>query len=408
MGIPTRGPETVRHKVNPEEKKVLGVTTASHGLVHLYEGVLPPLIPLLITAFDTDYFHLGLVVTIFSYAFGLGSLPAGLLADRLGPRRLVTSYLFGSGLAAVFIFSADSFFAYAVLMGVLGLFCSSYHPASNTLISHTVREKGQAFGLHGIAGSIGVALAPVLSAWMGAAAGWKTPHVVFGILGIGVAFYSLSLRKIGSPVAAPHSPATRKNSDPARPGGLPYLKLTIFFFSAMAMGLSYKGIMTFLPTYMGKNVHISFMGLDAVAIGGAVATLALLSGALGQYISGRLVDRYQPEKIYLFAVLTGTLFVLLMAVSTNLILVLSSMLYALVYFSTQPTQNFLLSKYTPRDKQGLIYGLHFFITFGIGSTSAAVSGYVADILGLRAIFYAMAGCFALATLFCLYLVRRSG
>ena len=36
--------------------------------------------------FNTDYFHLGLVVTIFSYAFGLGSFPAGFLADRFGPR----------------------------------------------------------------------------------------------------------------------------------------------------------------------------------------------------------------------------------------------------------------------------------------------------------------------------------
>ena len=53
--------------------------------------------------YGTDYFHLGIVVSVFSYAFGLGSLPAGYLADRVGPRRLVTIYLFGSGIAAMLV-----------------------------------------------------------------------------------------------------------------------------------------------------------------------------------------------------------------------------------------------------------------------------------------------------------------
>ena len=66
--------------MNPEEKKIMRLTVASHSLVHLYEGVLPPLIPLMMVEFSTDYFHLGLIVTVFSYAFGFGSLPSGMLA----------------------------------------------------------------------------------------------------------------------------------------------------------------------------------------------------------------------------------------------------------------------------------------------------------------------------------------
>ena len=50
-------------------------------MAHLFEGVLPPLIPILFLEFGTDYFHLGIVVTIFSYGFGLGALPAGYLSD---------------------------------------------------------------------------------------------------------------------------------------------------------------------------------------------------------------------------------------------------------------------------------------------------------------------------------------
>jgi MFS family permease len=177
------------------EKQIITLTTASHSLVHLFEGVLPPLIPLLILEFRTDYFHLGLVVTLFSYAFGIGSLPAGYLSDKIGPRRLITLFLFGAGILAMGVWSISSLVNYGILMGGIGFFCSTYHPASNTLISLAIREKGKVFGLHGIAGSLGVATVPVLSAGIGSAWSWRMPHVLCGFIGILAGFYSLTIPK---------------------------------------------------------------------------------------------------------------------------------------------------------------------------------------------------------------------
>ncbi len=149
--------------MNREEKKIIGLTAASHSLVHLFEGALPPLIPLLMMEFDTDYFHLGMIVTIFSYAFGLGSLPAGFLADRIGPRRLIAIYLFGGGALSLCILPVGSLLVYGAIMGLIGLFCSTYHPASNTLISLHIRGKGKAFGVDGIAPAC---FAPIFPHWM--------------------------------------------------------------------------------------------------------------------------------------------------------------------------------------------------------------------------------------------------
>ena len=103
--------------MNLEERKIMGLTTTSHGLVHLYEGVLPPLLPLVMAEFGTDYFTMGIIVSVFSYAFGLGSLPAGILADRIGPRRLVSLYLFGAGCAGVLVLPAGSGLQYLNFLG---------------------------------------------------------------------------------------------------------------------------------------------------------------------------------------------------------------------------------------------------------------------------------------------------
>ena len=344
---------------------------------------------------------MGINVTIFSYAFGLGSLPAGILADKIGPRRLISLYLFGASAAGVLVLPASSLVYYAIVMGLMGAFCSTYHPAANTLISLGVREKGTAFGINGIAGSIGVAVVPVLSAWIGTLLGWRAPHVVFGLMGIGLAFYSLTLpkrptiQKKRTSQADPQTDSEKKAS---------VLSLWFFFLSATALGLSYKGIMTFLPTYMGQNIQLGFLKMDVVAMGGIFATLALISGAFGQYVSGRLTDKYPVEKIYLVTVFMGTLFVFVMSFSRGLLLLMASIGYAFFSFAAQPAQNFIISKYIPQHRQGLGFGTLFILSFGVGSTAAAVSGYLADLYGLRIVFYAMGFCFLVSTGFVLGLV----
>ena len=392
--------------MNREEKKIMRLSVGAHGLVHLYEGVLPPLIPLLMQEFSTDYFRLGLVVTVFSYAFGLGALPAGILADRIGPRRLVTLFLFGGGMTASLVFPVNSLLLYGTVMGLLGAFCSLYHPASNTLISIGIRSPGHAFGIHGIAGSLGVAVVPILSAWIGSQAGWRIPHLVYGIAGIALAFYSLTLPRFPS---ASRRRASRAGEPPApKAKSVDAFSLVLFFLSATALGLTYKGIMTFLPVYMGQNVGLAGR-FSAVTLGGTFATIALLSGAGGQYLSGRLVDRYPAERVYLGSVVLGCVFVFAMAVCRGWLLLVSAVLYAFFYFSVQPTQNYLVSRYLPAHRRGLGYGVLFLLTFGVGSTAAAVSGYLADRFGLESVFWAMGGCFlASAVMVSALLLRSTG
>jgi MFS family permease len=378
---------------NIGEKKLIGLLTASHGLVHLFEGVLPPLIPLLMVEFGTDYFHLGMVVFVFSYAFGLGSLPAGHVADKLGPHRLVSLYLFGSGILSICVWPANTLFTYGLVMGLMGVFCSTYHPASNTLISHTIREKGKGFGIHGIAGSLGVALVPLASAWFGSALGWKAPHIVFGLCGVLVGVYSLTVPRV--PVISDRAFECRKTRKGLSRAQM--VNVFVFYLSVALIGLTYKGIMTFLPVYMGENVHLSFVNLNTVTLGGTIATIALLAGAFGQYVAGRFLDVYKTEALYLAALAIGTIFVFVMAKGSNLVLVIAAVIYAFFYFATQPIQNFLISDYLPKHRHGIGYGLNCFLIFGVGSIGAAVSGYLADHWGLQAVFYAMGLCFLVSS-----------
>ncbi len=388
--------------MNREEKRILGLTASSHHLVHLYEGVLPPLIPILLAEFSTDYFHLGMVVTIFSYTFGLGALPAGYLSDRMGSKALIVIYLFGAGMLSILVLPIHTLTAYGAIMGCIGLFCSLYHPAANTLISHVFQKKGKAFAINGIAGSFGIAVVPIVSAWIGSFFGWRVPHMIFGLIGITVGCLALTLPKRSFPtVSADYREDKKLNQFKGS-----YLNLVLFYLTASFLGITYRGTMTFLPAYMGQKVQLSFIQLDAVAMGGTIATVALVFGGVGQYIAGHLVDRYKVEKLYFGVMIIGTVWIFLMSESTNVMLIISAVLYTLFYFATQPLQNYIISSYLPKHRQGLGFGIHFFLAFSVGSTAAAISGYLADRFGLASVFQVMAICLLISALLaCALLIR---
>ncbi len=173
-------------------------------------------------------------------------------------------------------------------------------------------------------------------------------------------------------------------------------KIIIFFTASVFTGMTYKGIMTFLPAFMGEQVRLSYLPADPVALGGTVATIALMVGAAGQFASGRMVDRIRPEKLYFFAIIISMIAVFAIAVSANLALIGATIVYAFFYFSIQPVQNFMITTYLPPHRRGFGFGLHFFLSFGIGATAAILCGYLADTYGLTSVFWAMGICFVIS------------
>ena len=379
--------------MDTQDRKTLGVVSAAHTLVHLIEGALPPLIPLLLGVFGTDYFHLGLVMSVFSYTFGLGAFPSGALVDRVGPTRLLVLYLFGAGILCISVLFVQKLLPFAILMGFLGILGSFYHPAANTIISLGIKERGKAFGINGIAGSLGTSLVPFVAAFLGARWGWKSPYVLFGVGVLIVGFFSLSLpsyrmQSEGQKESNPSKEGTDRGTNP-----LIGRALVLFYLSCAIAGMGNRGVLTFLPSYLGSKFTLTSLGLDSVRVGGVFATLTLIAGAAGQYIAGALVDRYRPQRLYLFTLLISASSILLMAFTGGLPLFVGAVGFGFFSFAVQPMQNTIVAKLLPKHRQGIGYGFMFFMTFGIGSVAAAFSGWLADRFGLSRVFLAMGLCY---------------
>ncbi|MFQ5891868.1 MAG: MFS transporter, partial [Candidatus Methanofastidiosia archaeon] len=58
-------------------------------------------------------------------------------------------------------------------------------------------------------------------------------------------------------------------------------------------------------------------------------------------------------------------------------------------FASQPPVNALIADLTPAKLRGRVYGIFFFLTFGVGALAPSILGWIIDSFGLEKIFTAM-------------------
>ena len=68
------------------EKQVVAYTSACHALDHIFELAYGVVLIGIAQEFGVGLFLLGVLANIVGFAFGLVSLPAGFLADRIGKK----------------------------------------------------------------------------------------------------------------------------------------------------------------------------------------------------------------------------------------------------------------------------------------------------------------------------------
>ncbi|MEE9202364.1 MAG: MFS transporter, partial [Dehalococcoidia bacterium] len=342
-----------------EEKLLVGYAAVAHGFVHVLELTYAAILPFLLLEFGEGLFVLGVVATFFGLAFGLGALPAGVLADRIGSKRLVEICLLGGAAASVGVALSPNIYFLAASLSVLGLVLGLYHPAGNSLISRGVRQRavGRGMAAHGIGGSLGTASAPILAAGVAALFDWRVAYLVPAALSVlaAVAILRTSAMTPSMDKAPEPAPAASAN-----PGHILLLPLIVVFAVFTINGFIYRGMITFLPLHLKENVNFAIGGIDAVALAGGFTTFALLAGIPGQWLGGTLGDRIHREVVLLAQALAMASILLLMGVVSGLPLVAVGAMMGVSYFMAQPLTTGLIADYTPRHLQGRMFGIGFF------------------------------------------------
>ena len=375
----------------------LALLGAAHSFNHSLFVIAPPLLTIIMASLDVSNTEIGLVTMIASFIYGAGALVGGPLGDKIGEAKTITICLALSGLSTLIMVAAGlttSIFIYALALISMAVWASLYHPTANSLISKSFKGRvSEAMGLHGVGGTLGTVLTPTIAWFIGVTFGWPWAFVTFGVLCMLLAFFFL--KNFG------------KSENRSISGGriidaLKIRDLWILLIFNVAIGLFMKGVELYFPKYLQTNKLIGF-GLteDERGMWASIAfTLVLAVGVPAQWIGGKAADKFGSKKV-LIATSTGvcmSLLSILLFPFPIIGIALFIVLYGLSFYAHQPALNALTGFCCPENQRGAVYGIFFFTSFGIGSLSQFIAGYIADNYGgLDTAFY-MLTAFALAAL----------
>ena len=370
--------------MNRTEKIILSITGGSHLSVHALMLALPSLIPIFISEFNIGIDVLGFVVTVSAFMFGIGAIPSGWLESRIGGKTLLVIYLFGSSFSALFISLSNSFNVLVFGLGLLGLTSSIYHPAGLTLISNRIHHITKGMAVHGVFGSTGSAVGPVLATTLALFISWRASYATLGLFNLALGIASILL--IPSTKDNEHIEIinTKKKDNKTNRTALLY-----FYITNLIMGFVYYGFTTFMPFHFSENTKDLLPFIPDTMKAGVFPSFVFISGIIGQIIGGKLGSHFNRVRILPYIIAMNIPFLLLMGNSKGIMLVFCSLCLGMTYFSSQPICNTIIADLTNSNNRGIGYGINFFLSMGIGSLAAMLGGILAINYGTNIIFISM-------------------
>jgi MFS transporter, FSR family, fosmidomycin resistance protein len=391
------GSETGSVHGHAHSSSALTLISLAHGINHAQSALKPLVYPLVLRELGFGYGELGVMLGVASAVGGSLQLVAGGLG-RVIKRHL----LLGLGNAAVGICfflvalaqTFPQFFFWTVMSRVGG---AAQHPVGSALLSHHFRQKqlGTALAAHFTAGNIGTAFIPLFAAILIGLWGWRITTMLFAlpatIVGLAMCAFLQDPRARGETADRTNPSFWQDSKFAIRNVNLRWILLA----AVVAAGGSGHGVVsTFLPLYLSHN-----LGMEPTPVG-IVFTVLMVGSIAGPLLGGRLADRFHSQKVLLGAYAVAVLATISFPwASTNLF---STSVVALILgvsaFGTHPILQTMVVQVTDDRTRDMGFAWFYTATFMAGAIWSPTVGYIAEFLGLTAVFAAMAASFVLASL----------
>lgn len=360
---------------------LLGV---AHSLNHSVFLVIPLYLTQIAQDLTTTIETIGFTVAISGFVYGLGSILGGPLADKIGGIKTLMLGMVFAGLSTFTFLVARDVTWFTVSLILMGAGASLYHPTSNLVIAEAYEGKmAESMGLHGMGGNFGYMLAPIIIVAIGDLAGWRYPLIFFGLATVVLSVVILKMFSWLDKVPAAGTPSTGTGEGYLSVFLVPGLSVLLLY--NFFVGMYFKGVDFIFPTFLEQT-----RGYGSILRATAVFIL-LGFGVIGQWLSGKTSDREGSKKVLVATSIgiTSSLILLLAVPDPVISVALFVFVYGMTFYGHQPALNSLTGLITPNAKRGAVYGIFFFLSFGLGSISAAIAGYFAVNYSMETAFFVL-------------------
>ncbi|RJR50569.1 MAG: MFS transporter [Desulfobacteraceae bacterium] len=351
-----------------------------HVWVDASQGILPIVLVKMKDVFALTYLQVGIVTSVLNFTSSMIQPIAGYVADRYRLSWFIPSGIMWTAICMGLLGWAPNYYALLILVGFAGLGTAAFHPrAMMTVNLLSGDRKGLGTAIFSTGGNLGFAIGPIVGGFLVLGLGLRATAGLI-LPGLLVAFTILLYRgKILGKVASPqiHTGAASKEELL-----IPWIPLILVCLIVTLRSWVYMSFITYLPLFLqGQGVELRKASL--------LLTVFLAGGAVAGLYGGHLSDRIGRKAVIIVSMLFYPIFTSMMILSTEpwlWVLTAASGASLLASFSVTIV---LAQELLPRNL-GLASGLILGLGFGTGGLGVAVSGWIADHVGLYQTLWIMA------------------
>jgi MFS family permease len=359
---------------------VLATVAGAHFIHDGFADVVYVLLPLWAAEFSLTFAQVGVIRTAYSGGMALFQIPAGLLAERIGERRVLVAGTLVTAGGFVVAGLAGGFVSLLVVLLAAGLGSGVQHPLSSAIVSQAYEtgRRRTALGTYNFSGDLGKVAVPAVVALLATAIGWRTAAGLYGAAGLVAAlviWMLLARLDVGT------RPAPRAAALEATAGGGWGIRDPRGFQALTVIGMidnaTRSPFLTFLPFVLIAK------GATMAGVGGAMALL-FAGGAVGKFVCGLMAERVGIIRAVVVTEAATTLGILAVLASPLPVALVVLVPLGIALNGTSSVLYGTVAELVSPERRSRAYGLYYTVTIACSAVAPTIYGVVSDVLGVPA------------------------
>ena len=367
------------HQASAGKTGVLLSICMCHLLHDGLADVLYVFLPLWKTTFVLSHAQVGLLVTLYCGTLAAFQIPAGILAERTGERRVLVIGTTVAGLGFVLLARAGGITGLAAFLVVAGLGSGVQHPLGASLVSRAWGSDGRraAIGTYNFAGDLGKVLFPTCAGVALLSFSWPAVTSGIGVVAITSAVcFLVMLRRLHIGEAQVRSDTNRDTPTGRGLGIHDRRGFAILSSIGIIDTITRYGLLTLLPFLLIER------GQSQATVGLALGLL-FAGGAVGKFLCGFGAQRFGVlPTVWLTEAVTGGGILVLLIVPANVAIALLPVIGAALN-GTSSVLYGSVADYVHPQRQARAFGVFYTIVIASGAVAPLAFGTVSDLASVE-------------------------